>query len=35
VFVGSDIKLTKNLTVNLEGRFVDEKAFTIGLNYKF
>ena len=35
VFVGTDFKITENWKLNVEGRFVDETAVSIGLNYKF
>ncbi|VAX29250.1 hypothetical protein MNBD_NITROSPIRAE02-13 [hydrothermal vent metagenome] len=36
IFLGTDIYVIPNkLSVNLEGRFIDETAFTIGANYKF
>lgn len=35
VFVGTDFKITDNWKVNVEGRFVDETAVSMGLNYKF
>ena len=35
VFVGADIEITKNISVNVEGRFIDEKAVTAGLSYRF
>ncbi len=36
VFLGTDIYVIPNkFSVNIEGRFIDETAFTIGANYKF
>jgi len=35
VFVGTDFKITENWKLNVEGRFVDETAVSMGLNYKF
>ncbi|MFZ2385680.1 MAG: hypothetical protein WBE75_05700 [Candidatus Omnitrophota bacterium] len=35
VFVGTDFKITENWKLNVEGRFVDETAVSLGLNYKF
>lgn len=35
VFIGSDYNITKNLSVNVEGRFIDETAMSIGATYKF
>ncbi len=36
IFVGTDIYMIHNrLCLNIEGRFIDETAYTIALNYKF
>jgi len=35
LFAGTDYKLGKNLSMNLEGRFIDETALTAGLTWKF
>ena len=36
IFLGTDIYVIPNkFSVNIEGRFIDETAFTIGANYKF
>lgn len=35
VFVGTDINFTDNISVNLEGRFIDETAMSVGATYKF
>jgi hypothetical protein len=34
-FIGTDVKITENIYANFEGRFVDERAFTVGLSYRF
>ncbi len=33
--LGSDYRLTKNISVNVEARFFDERALNVGVNYKF
>jgi opacity protein-like surface antigen len=35
VFVGTDYEIGENLTLNLEGRFVDETALSFAATYKF
>jgi len=35
VFVGTDFKITDTWKLNLEGRFVDETAMSLGATYKF
>ncbi len=35
VFLGTDYNITKNLSVNIEGRFIDETAMSLGATYKF
>ncbi len=35
VFVGTDYKIADNWKLNLEGRFVDETAMSLGATYKF
>ncbi|MBU4376692.1 MAG: outer membrane beta-barrel protein [Candidatus Omnitrophica bacterium] len=35
VFLGTDYKISENLTLNLEGRFVDETAMSFACTYKF
>lgn len=35
VFVGTDYKIADNWKLNLEGRFVDETAMSVGATYKF
>ncbi|MCX5701358.1 MAG: outer membrane beta-barrel protein [Candidatus Omnitrophica bacterium] len=35
VFVGTDYKIGENWKLNLEGRFVDETAMSVGATYKF
>ena len=35
VFVGSDYKIGKSFSLNVEGRFVDETAMSFGGSYKF
>lgn len=35
MFVGTDINITENISVNLEGRFIDESAVSVCLAYKF
>ena len=35
VFTGLDWNFAKNFTLNIEGRFVDETAMSIGVEYKF
>lgn len=35
VFVGTDYKIGENLSLNVEGRFVDETAMSVGVTYKF
>jgi len=36
IFLGTDIYLIPNkFSVNVEGRFIDETAFTVGANYRF
>lgn len=35
VFVGTDYKIGKNVSLNLEGRFIDETAISLGTTYKF
>lgn len=35
VFVGTDYKITNNWKVNIEGRFIDETAMSVGVTYKF
>jgi len=35
VFVGTDYKIAENWKLNLEGRFVDETAMSVGATYKF
>lgn len=35
VFVGTDYKIGKNFSLNIEGRFVDETAMSFGATYKF
>jgi hypothetical protein len=35
VFTGLDIKMIEHVTVNVEGRFIDETAMSAGLSYKF
>lgn len=34
-FVGINYKIIENLKLNLEGRFIDESALSLGLTYKF
>jgi len=33
--VGTDFKITDTWKLNLEGRFVDETAMSLGATYKF
>jgi len=35
IFVGCDFLPTKNLSIGVEGRFIDETAFTVSMNYRF
>jgi len=35
VFVGTDFKIVDNWKLNLEGRFIDETAMSLGATYKF
>lgn len=35
VFLGTDCKMGENWKVNLEGRFIDETAMSVGCTYKF
>lgn len=35
VFVGTDYKIAENWKLNIEGRFVDETAMSLGATYKF
>lgn len=35
VFLGTDFKLGDKLSLNLEGRFIDETAMSVGATYKF
>ena len=35
VFLGTDYKIGKNFSLNLEGRFVDETAMSFGATYRF
>ena len=35
VFLGTDYKIGKNFSLNIEGRFVDETAMSFGATYKF
>ena len=35
IFVGCDFLPTKNLSIGVEGRFIDETAFTVSANYRF
>jgi opacity protein-like surface antigen len=35
VFAGLDIKMIEHVTLNVEGRFIDETAMSAGLSYKF
>jgi hypothetical protein len=35
VFVGTDVKITGQWSVNVEGRFVDETAVSFGVSYRF
>jgi hypothetical protein len=35
VVVGTNLKMSENLKVNIEGQFVDETGLTAGLTYKF
>ncbi len=35
IFIGTDFKITDNWKLNLEGRFVDETAMSLGATYKF
>jgi len=35
VFLGTDYKLGKNWRLNLEGRFIDETAMSVGASYRF
>jgi hypothetical protein len=35
VFTGLDIKMIEHVTLNVEGRFIDETAMSAGLSYKF
>ncbi len=35
VFLGTDYNITKNLSINLEGRFIDETAISTAVQYKF
>ncbi len=35
VFLGTDYKIGKNLSLNIEGRFVDETAMSLGATYRF
>lgn len=36
IFIGADIHIiSKKLSMNIEGRFIDETAVTVGMNYRF
>lgn len=35
VFLGTDYKIGKNFSLNIEGRFIDETAMTVGATYRF
>lgn len=35
VFLGTDFKIGKNFSLNIEGRFVDETAMSFGATYRF
>ncbi len=35
IFVGTDVKLADNWTLNVEGRFIDETAMSVGSSFKF
>ena len=35
VFLGTDYKIGKNFSLNIEGRFVDETAMSFGASYRF
>jgi len=35
IFVGCDFLPTKNFSIGVEGRFIDETAFTVSANYRF
>jgi len=35
IFVGCDFLPTENLSIGVEGRFIDETAFTVSANYRF
>ena len=35
IFVGTDYNVTENLTLNVEGKFVNETAIAFGASYKF
>lgn len=35
VFLGTDYKIGKNFSLNIEGRFIDETAMSVGCTYKF
>ena len=35
IFIGCDYLPTDNVSIGIEGRFIDETAFTVSVNYKF
>ncbi|MBU0469713.1 MAG: hypothetical protein KKD07_00960 [Candidatus Omnitrophica bacterium] len=35
IIAGSDIKINERTWINIEGQFVDSKAFSIGMNFSF
>jgi len=35
VFLGTDYKIGKNFSLNIEGRFIDETAMSVGATYRF
>lgn len=35
IFVGTDYKIGENIALNIEGRFVDETAVSLGMTFKF
>ena len=35
ILIGGDIKINESSWINVEGQFIDAKAFSFGLNYSF
>ena len=35
IFIGCDFLPTKDFSIRVEGRFIDETAFSFALNYRF